>query len=229
MIIQLRTLLNQLIKLEINEELKLSNLKSKLENLYGIPSNDITFILNTKILKEDLNILNLNLLENEFLLIHQTKSLYSPKLFYNSSQTYPRAIEEVIEIKNEESFLTKEIELIPEDPSNFKNLVYTFVEMGFDIEEIIKVLRSCQYDLNHTSDILLSSIQPIEEKPIEYDVSGLELFDFQELSSIIDEFTNLDKYNLLRLLEEFSNDPSDVLQTFSACDRNYETTKLNLL
>ncbi|EAY06461.1 UBA/TS-N domain containing protein [Trichomonas vaginalis G3] len=233
------------ITLPANKFKALGDVKEVLQSKYFIPKDDIKFLFGVEVLPDKKLVSEIELSRSDFIMIHQSNS-YSKSLNSESKlKSYPRQtvgnperfadhysiVKEHAETIEDIQSSRKGIDIQPEDPSNFRLYVQQLVEMGFEQDKVVELLRKHNYNVPKCLDILIKGVEP-EEKPPEkeYDVSDLAKYNFQEFSELLDDLTNLEKHNLLILLRtHFSVPPIEIIQLFISCDKNMEAVDHNLL
>ena len=233
-----------MVNFTITPDTKCSDLKADIAKRLSFPENDLTLFYGLKKIENDCVISTLNVPKSSFITIHQNESFDAPFIQEQKTKIYPRAPEKMksyedLHFKNKSDgnkFLfgperkLEPVVFVAGDPYDFQIMVNDLIDMGFEKNKVISALRKYKYNKPITVEYLLSGKEPqMGPREIVYNVDGLSRYNFRDFAGILDDMTNHQKHDLLRLLEAFpGQEPSETLQLFVACDFIYEAAEHNI-
>lgn len=242
--ITFRTLSGRQIMLPTHNYQTFADYKEVLQNKYHLPKDDVQFLYGLDIIPDNKPVSELKIERNEFILIHQSESYSRPLIRENQIKSYPRAansgfksFESHYKITDDEPILREKahkqevgISILEQDPADFLLMVQRLIEMGYEQNKVVTLLRKYKYSIEKVLDILIKGVEP-EEAPKErvYDVSALKNYNFEEFSEFLQDLNNYEKHCLLQLLRAHTNiPPPELIQLYIACDKNMEAVDHNI-
>jgi hypothetical protein len=244
-LVLLKTLSGRTITQTVEPDTTCTELKSLAAQKLTLPEDDLTLFYGIKMLENDCIISKLGVPKNSFITIHQKESFNAPYIQEQKTKIYPRASGKMQSYEEKYGgFVRKDkiviaeptrklepVNLIAGDPYDFHLIVNRIMEMGFKKDAVINSLRKYKYNQSLTVEFLLSGVDPSPQpRVVEHDVSGLARYNFGDFAGIVDDLTNHQKHDLLRLLGNHSNtDAGEILQIFMACDMVLEAAEHALM
>ena len=234
--INIVTISNNKIELNIDEKTNVEDIKKIISEIFKCSIDQINLYFNSKMLYDDSNLIKEGILEGSNIILHIQKNKINIKFIEKTKSTQknsekieaiPITIPKLNDIKNiekkdgprESPLPLFQNNLIFNDPKNFNELIDSLIKLGFNKEDSILALRSSSYSLDLAANFLLNEFIP--ELPSAPNNTNFE--PLSEYSKLLLKF-NQTEIEIIKKIEKLGFDSILVMQIFEACDKNEEET-----